>query len=164
MWNYFTKDSSGTVICNICAGSVSQGSCSLKQKNTTNLWAHLKVKHKEAYREVHDKAAQPKEDRAPSQPTLQQVFDKTAKWTTDDRRSKELDKLIMEMIATDILPYAIVEGAGFKRLLTKAEPRYPLNSEKYFRTQLMDQIDSSCKTNKAGSLCGKCRKQHCLYH
>lgn len=39
----------------------------------------------------------------------------------------------MEMIATDILPYAIVEGAGFKRLLTKAEPRYPLKSEKYFR-------------------------------
>ena len=30
-----------------------------------------------------------------------------------------MDKLIMEMIATDILPYAVVEGTGFKRLLAK---------------------------------------------
>lgn len=117
MWDYFTKDPSGKVICNICAGSVSQGSSSQKQKNTTNLWAHLKVKHKEAYQEAHDKAAQPKEDtaRAPSQPTLKQVFDKTTKWTPTHPRSKEVDKLIMEIIATDILPYAIVEGAGFKK-------------------------------------------------
>ncbi|XP_065130356.2 zinc finger BED domain-containing protein 4-like [Paramisgurnus dabryanus] len=146
VWDYFTKDPSGTVICNICAGSVSQGSSSLKQKNTTNLWAHLKVKHKEAYHVAYDKAAQPKEDRAQSQPTLKQVLDKTTKWTTDDRRTKELDKMIMEMIATDILPYAVVEGAGFKRLLAKAEPRYPLKSEKYFRTQLLDQIYSQVVT------------------
>ncbi len=94
VWDYFTKDPSGTVICNICAGSVSQGSSSLKLKNTTNLWAHLKVKHmkhKEAYHEAHDKAAQPKEDRAPSltaQPTLKQAFDKTTRWTPTDPRSK----------------------------------------------------------------------------
>lgn len=36
VWDYFTKDPSGTLICNICAGSVSQRSNSLKLKNTTN--------------------------------------------------------------------------------------------------------------------------------
>ncbi|KAK0146083.1 Zinc finger BED domain-containing protein 4 [Merluccius polli] len=51
-----------------------------------------------------------------------------------------MDKLLMEMIATDTLPFAVVEGAGFKRVMVKAEPRYPLKTEKFFRTKKMDEI------------------------
>lgn len=54
--------------------------------------------------------------------------------------------MIVEVIAIDILSYAIVEGEGFKRLLAKGEPRYTLKSEKYFHTQLMDQIHSQVVT------------------
>ncbi len=53
-----------------------------------------------------------------------------------------MDKFIMEMIATDILPYAVVEGVGFKRLLAKAEHRFTPKSKKYFRTRLMGEMYS----------------------
>ena len=51
-----------------------------------------------------------------------------------------MDKLLMEMIATDILPSAVVEGAGFKRVMANAEPRYPKKTETFFRTKKMDEI------------------------
>nr|XP_054602554.1 zinc finger BED domain-containing protein 4-like [Nothobranchius furzeri] len=54
-------------------------------------------------------------------------------------KRSEIDKLLMEMIATDILPYAVVEGVGFKRLVAKLEQRYSLKNEKYFRTKLMGE-------------------------
>jgi len=46
----------------------------------------------------------------------------------------------MEMIATDILPFAVVEGAGFKRVMAKAEPRYQLKTAKFFCIKMMDEI------------------------
>lgn len=58
------------------------------------------------------------------------------------------------MIATDIVPYEAVEGIGFKRLLAKAEHRYPQKSEKYFRTELMDEMYAQVVT----------RVKHFLYH
>lgn len=131
VWEYFTKGPSGTVTCNICTASVSQGSASLKFKNTSNLWAHLKSKHKDIY-EKAQKDAQPQVPTTSlTQPTLKQVLEKTTKWTLNDPRTEEMDKLLMEMIATDILPFAVVEGAGFKRVMAKAEPRYPLKMFPY---------------------------------
>jgi hypothetical protein len=46
------------------------------------------------------------------------------------------------MIVTDILPYAVVKGPGFQRVLAIAEHMYPQKSEKYFRTQLMGEMYS----------------------
>ena len=44
------------------------------------------------------------------------------------------------MIATDILPFSVVEGAAFKRVMTQAEPRYPLKTETFFRAKKMDEM------------------------
>lgn len=140
VWEHFTKGPSGTVTCNICTASVSQGSGSLKFKNTSNLWAHLKSKPKEIYEKTQKEAQPQVPTTSLTQPTLKQVLEKTTKWTLNDPRTEEMDKLLMEMIATDILPFAIVEGAGFKRVMAKAEPRYPLKTEKFFRTKKMDEI------------------------
>ena len=49
-------------------------------------------------------------------------------------------KLLMEMIATDILPFSVVEGAAFKRVMAQAEPRYPLKTETFFRAKKMDEM------------------------
>lgn len=140
VWEHFTKDPSGTVTCNICTASVSQGSGSLKFKNRSNLWTHLKSKHKEIYEKTKKEAQPQVQSTLLTQPTLKQVLEKTTKWTLNDPRTEEMDKLLMEMIATDILPFAVVEGAGFKRVMAKAEPRYPLKTEKCFRTKKMDEI------------------------
>lgn len=56
VWEYFCKDSSNAVFCNICAANVSQGSIKAKQKNTSNLWSHLKTKHSEQYKEAQQQS------------------------------------------------------------------------------------------------------------
>ncbi|XP_030008124.1 zinc finger BED domain-containing protein 4-like [Sphaeramia orbicularis] len=140
VWSHFTKDSTGAR-CKICSVQVSQGSSTCKSKNTTNLWQHLKLNHKEVFDDAQAKMAQVKAPKPqPAQCTIVQAFDKGTKWAPSDQRSKDMDKLIMEMIATDILPYSVVEGIGFKRLLAKAEQRYQIKSEKYYCTQLMSEI------------------------
>lgn len=74
------------------------------------------------------------------QQSLPQMFDKLTKWTLADPRTKKLDKLVMEMLATDIQPYNMVEGVGFKRLVAALEPRYPMKTEKFFRTKMLDEV------------------------
>jgi len=53
---------------------------------------------------------------------------------------QQIDKVIMDMIIVDMLPYSVVEGEAFKRL-NFADPngprRFEVKSEKYYRTKLM---------------------------
>jgi hypothetical protein len=51
------------------------------------------------------------------------------KWTENGEGTKKLDKLIVEMIATDIMPLRTVEKPGFKRLINYLAPQYKF---KYF--------------------------------
>lgn len=86
--------------------SIREGSSSLRKKNTSNLWTHLKINHKDAYNEVHEKAEVAKKGSASSsQPTLQQVFDRTTKWTPNDPRSIEMDmQLWRALVLKDYWP------------------------------------------------------------
>ena len=53
---------------------------------------------------------------------------------------QQIDKVIMDMIIVDMLPYSVVEGEASKRL-NFADPNGPrcfeVKSEKYYRTKLM---------------------------
>ncbi len=71
------------------------------------------------------------------------MFDNQTKWKTSDVRSKNLDRLITEMIATDNQPFNFVENNGFQRLMATAEPRYALKSEKFYRTEVFPSIHNS---------------------
>ena len=104
--------------------TVSMGAEAGKKKNTTNMWSHLKVHHPPAYQEApkkRDAAAARATD--PRQPTVIQMFDAQWKWQDSDPRSKQMDTLVIEMIATDNQPYTVVSDVGFRRLLAAAEPR-----------------------------------------
>lgn len=52
VWDYFSKDAYGEVFCHQCAARVSQGSSKASQKNTSNLWSHLRINHRHAYLEA----------------------------------------------------------------------------------------------------------------
>ncbi|XP_028648029.2 zinc finger BED domain-containing protein 4 isoform X1 [Erpetoichthys calabaricus] len=146
VWDYFTKGNSfGPVTCNVCKARVSQGSYKSTKKNTTNLWKHLQRRHIEEYREARGKTTLKKTEYflSPSPlalPTLKRLDDQIGKWPPDHPQAKEMDRLILEMIATDVLPFPVVQGVGFKRLMAKVEPRYALRSEKYFRSELVFDV------------------------
>nr|XP_039247688.1 zinc finger BED domain-containing protein 4-like [Styela clava] len=141
VWEYFTAGSEN-VSCKICKAIIKQGSDESKKKNTSNLWSHLKHHH----RNIHDElqvtnrpTAGIKRSRT-DQPTLRDLFDSVKKWGGAEDKSKVMDKLIIEMIATDNQPFTIVSDIGFQRLLNVAEPRYKLKTEKFYRTESLPEI------------------------
>ena len=57
--------------------------------------------------------------------------------------------MIVDMIATDNLPFSVVENIGFQCLVSNLKPRYCIKSEKYYRTELFpktyEQVCSKIK-------------------
>ncbi|GLD69010.1 zinc finger BED domain-containing protein 4-like protein [Lates japonicus] len=68
------------------------------------------------------------------------MFQKQRKWTNSDDGSKLMDKLVIEMIVTDNQPFTVVSDVGFKRLMAAAEPRYALKSDKYYRSEKLQEV------------------------
>ncbi len=112
------------------------------------MWSHLKRHHleanNEAVKERDERAAASSSSSSSSgsstQPTVVQMFDAQRKWPNSDTRSKKVDLAIVEMIATDNKPFTVVSGVGFKRLVALLEPRYSLKTEKYYRTDLFEDV------------------------
>lgn len=52
VWDYYTKDPGGQVVCNVCSAKISQGSREVAKKNTSNMWSHLRVKHRSVFLEA----------------------------------------------------------------------------------------------------------------
>uniref|UniRef100_UPI00358DF1F0 zinc finger BED domain-containing protein 4-like n=1 Tax=Myxine glutinosa TaxID=7769 RepID=UPI00358DF1F0 len=143
VWSYFTSLEDGTAVqCNICAVKVSQGARNAAKRNTSNMWGHLRSRHKEAFEEAHKErmVQQSIAMTASSESTLQQVFDRPAQWSAADTRSKTFDRLILEMIATDVQPFAMVSNVGFQRLMSAVEPKYILKSENFYRTEMLNYV------------------------
>uniref|UniRef100_A0AAQ5YIA3 BED-type domain-containing protein n=1 Tax=Amphiprion ocellaris TaxID=80972 RepID=A0AAQ5YIA3_AMPOC len=138
---YFTQPTLGKAKCSICGNTISMGADVKKKMNTSNLWSHLKSHHPLKYHEAIKK----KDEMAtkvfqPQQPTVVQLFDAQRKWGNNDPKSKNFDKLITEMMATENQPFTMVADSGFRRLMEHAEPRYSLKSEKYYRTTVLEDI------------------------
>lgn len=52
VWDYYSKDASGQVSCNVCSAKISQGSREVAKKNTSNMWAHLRIRHRSVFLEA----------------------------------------------------------------------------------------------------------------
>ena len=137
VWEFFSPTDSDNVVCKLCKVAVSQGSNKGRSKNTSNLWHHLQSKHEAEYKKASlQKFSKKRTHTEMTQKTVTELFDKMKVWKSADPRSKNIDKLILEMIATDNLPFSVVQNIGFQRLISKLEPRYGIKSEKFYRTEL----------------------------
>jgi hypothetical protein len=54
-------------------------------------------------------------------------------------------RLLIEMIATDMQPFSIVNDLGFKRLIQKLNPRYKLPSKTHLKEKLSLEIYATKK-------------------
>lgn len=82
----------------------------------------------------------------PSQLTLQSFMEKKRKFKPGDQRSKEITRLIAEMVCLDNQPLSVVENKGFQALVLHLEPRYTMASRKHIGNKLIPEMYDETKT------------------
>lgn len=75
-----------------------------------------------------------------NQPTLFEMCDKISKFKNTDPRSKQITKLIAEMICLDLQPFSIVENKGFRNLLSHLEPRFTIPCRKILANKIIPEM------------------------
>jgi len=151
VWKYFKleNESSPTATCNVCNASISRGGSNRAAFNTTNLIRHLKNKHSTEYSEF-TQATQAKT--APKQHTLEETFKRREKFPRDSDKAKKITERIVEFIALDDQPIAVVENTGFRRLLELLEPRYALPSRHYISDTALPELYNKVHDHLRGLL------------
>ena len=124
VWDYFEKNASGKKVhCRLCKNEYSY------LGTTSNLRDHLIRHHKDKY-----KRNDARESGDNKQQTSLDIFVNRHKCPA--ARAKRITELLALMIARDLRPAAIVDGEGFKRVLSFLEPGYVIPSS----VHLMDVV------------------------
>ncbi|KYO28673.1 hypothetical protein Y1Q_0000834 [Alligator mississippiensis] len=106
-WNHFTKIKEDAVRCKLCTTELRYGS------STGAMLNHLKLKHPAISSERQDQ----------KQPTVP-TFVPGSSRKCDTQRAEKLTELLCSMITEDMLPISVIEGAGFRALMSFVEPEY----------------------------------------
>ncbi|XP_029307720.1 zinc finger BED domain-containing protein 4 [Cottoperca gobio] len=147
VWQFyrvFEKDMK-LAVCMVCLRKIPRGGTRAKNFNTTNLIRHLKVSHIAEYEEF-SKMARTKAERERERLATPQLS-VTETLHPHSKNPKEISAKIMEFICRDHQPLSIVEGEGFRELISDLEPRYTLPGRKYFTDVCLPQLYQSVYTH-----------------
>ncbi len=137
VWEYFGFRREGVsqskVICKTCEMIIAT-----KRSNTTNLFQHLKQRHKlydqcmstksiETNKSTHQSQPEPTE-----QVSIVQAFASVMPYEKGSKRHKELTDAVTYHICKDMMPAHIVSKDGFRRLIQTRDKRYKLPSCTHF--------------------------------
>ena len=144
VWQFFkvSEKDIKLAVCNVCAKDIPRGGLVPKHFNTTNLIRHLSdhAKEYEEYKQLAGAKAERGKERAAatqkplSQLTVADALKRKEPYSSDSKRRKELNALVIEMVCLDEQPLSVVEHRGLKRLCHGLDPRYKMPG----RTQLTD--------------------------
>ena len=140
VWRHFKLDehNSNIAICKICpTGCNDSRVC--RNSNTSNLWTHLKRKHKPIYNKLL-----PNDEQNQSQLVVDQDT-QILRLNSKKLSIESIDALIAGMIVDDIQPLSIVEDDGFGRLIDSAFPYYKIPGRRYF-SQYIKRMHDEKKT------------------
>ncbi|XP_060784540.1 protein inscuteable homolog isoform X1 [Neoarius graeffei] len=99
VWKHFTEQPPGTALCRECNSTVKLVSETSKTKNISNTSSHLKVHHANLYQATQAKQKMTSStSKTAVQPTLVQVYDHQLKWKDTEKRSKNLDKVLIRQV------------------------------------------------------------------
>lgn len=149
IWAYFNEVDNETVRCKLCNQTYSR-----KGRGTSGLRSHLQSRHKTEYAEYEKcdvalksevEAKRKNTEETPlqvakKQVTIQEALMKTQYWDTTHDKSRELDKLVCEMLAVQDLPFNFVEGIGFRRFVHAAQPKYYLRGRQFYTMHLCNYV------------------------
>ena len=136
VWNYFgiKTDSLGNPltsqrekpVCKLC-----QKLIPAKGSNTSNLFKHLENNHPEEFAEAR-RASKGHVKQPTRQPTIKEAIDRLKPYPANSSRAQELNRAVASFIASEMQPYQVVEKPGFKKMISKLDPKYQLPTRKYF--------------------------------
>ena len=122
VWNHFTEtDDSTKVVCGICKAEL------MYSNRTGTMINHLKSKHPGATAGNAVKVT--------SNQRSMDAF--TARRNCPPSKSELITKSVADMIAIDLLPISMVEGAGFRDMMKIVQPEYTVPG----RTQMTQRIE-----------------------
>lgn len=115
----------------------------IKRSNTTTLMRHAKREHGTWLAELQTSVH--------SQPTLQQVLNKTCdKYLRGSRKKEQLDEALVNMIARDLQPLSMLEDQGFLNFCEVMDRRYQVPTRKHLcNTLLPEKFDKAQARLKA---------------
>jgi len=118
VWDFFTKvPGEKKVLCGLCNNKYSY------LGTTSNLREHLHRHHKDKYKQ--SRSGRTKGSDGKEQISMDTFFTRCKCLPS---RAKKITELIAFVVAKDLQPAAVVDGAGFKRLLLYLEPGYAIPS------------------------------------
>ena len=140
-WKFFSlQNDKKTVICKYCNNSMTYSNGS-----TSNMVRHVKLKHPFEYESVNIKSKPAatatssqmdmketsstldhQEAQPHKQPKLMDFVEKTQMYKPDSSKKKAIDNDILNMVVKDMQPLSIVENVGFRQLIQRLDPKYPI--------------------------------------
>ncbi|KAJ8879898.1 hypothetical protein PR048_020518 [Dryococelus australis] len=147
VWKYFSKDLTDVskAKCNQCGKIVSRGGKVKSRFTTSNLIKHLARcgAHQNMLKAVSLESRIKIENNsfdATSCSLSKDAFNMNSKYDKNDRRAKEINRAIGEMLCLNKLPYSFVETEGFRVLMSKTCPEYEIPCGKFFANTLIPDM------------------------
>ena len=124
--------------------------------STSNMVRHVKLKHPFEFESVNfkskpaatatlsqmemkaDSSSTLDQPQPNKQPRLQEFVEKTQMYKPDSNKKKLIDYDILNMVVKDMQPLSIVEDVGFRQLMNRIDPKYPIIARSSL-TQLLPQ-------------------------
>ena len=146
VWDYFglKADENGepipdlmhSPVCKQCGKNVAAS-----RGNTTNLFSHLRDNHTELYNEIAPSCPSTVKQLGANSSSKQQTTQHlmplvntslVTKYIPESLEAQEVNHAVAYFLAKDLQPFSTVEKSGFRRLVSKLNPRYQLPSKDYF--------------------------------
>ncbi|KAI5105043.1 zinc finger BED domain-containing protein 1-like, partial [Silurus meridionalis] len=151
VWEYFgfrREDvSQSKVICKTCGMIIPT-----KRSNTTNLFQHLKQRHKKLHDQCMstksietNKSTHQSQSEQIEQVSIVQAFASAMPYEKGSKRHKEITDAITYYICKDMMPAHIFSKDGFQRLIQTLDKRYQLPSRTQFTRFAIPEMYEKCK-------------------
>lgn len=145
VWGFFQIDmkDSEKVVCGMCNARIFHGVG--RRATTTSMIKHLSNKHDIKLHQEKSDSSIANNGNGNQSSTCRQVDLKTAfeglkSWNFNEKKSKEMRKLIAEMLVVDNLPFSFVDNPGFRRLMARAVPKFSMPSRPYMSETAVPKI------------------------
>jgi len=85
---------------------------------------------------------------------IEHAFTQSQKYNRKSKKWQQLTNAVTRRITKDMLPMAIVEKPGFKKMLEASDPRYQLPTRKYISQETISSLYNSTQASVTSMLQG----------